>query len=129
MKKEWKEAIQRDDVERLGRLLNSETDINMRDRYGQTALMIAARDGRSSAVRFLVANGAALDHTAKYGLSAVMLAVINGHVDTVRILAEAGADLEIRGTGAPGFEGKTAVDLATAQSRFDMVEILRKGRK
>ncbi len=128
MKKDWKEASQRDDVERLGRLLNSGTDINTRDRYGQTALMIAARDGRSRAARFLVANGAALDHTAKYGLSAVMLAVINGHVDTVRILAEAGADLEIRGTGAPGFEGKTALDLATARSRFDMVEILRKAR-
>ena len=87
--------------------------------------MIAAQRGESSVVRFLLENGAALDHTAKYGLSAVMLAVIVGHADIVRALVEAGADLNLRGTGAPGFAGKTALELATARGQADMVAVLR----
>jgi len=65
-----------------------------------------------------------LDHTAKYGLSALMLAVIEGHVEIVRALVAAGADVALRGTGAPGFAGKTAWDLATAQGRPDIAELL-----
>jgi ankyrin repeat protein len=55
-----------------------------------------------------------------------MLAVICSHGDIVRALVEAGADIEIRGTGAPGFDGKNALDLATAHGRLDMVEVLRR---
>jgi ankyrin repeat protein len=124
MKRDWEQAVRLGDVECLRRLLTAGADINARDRYGQTALMIAALGGVSSVVRLLVENGAALNHTAKYGLSALMLAVIGGHVDIVRALVEAGADLTIRGTGAPGFAAKTALDLATAQSRFDIAEVL-----
>jgi len=44
----------------------------------------------------------------------VMLAVIAGHKEIARALAHAGADLTLQGTGAPGFAGKTAADLAAA---------------
>ena len=60
--------------------------------------------------------GADLNATAKYRLSALMLAVIAGHADVARRLVSAGADLTITGSGAPGFEGKTAHDLARARS-------------
>jgi uncharacterized protein len=50
--------------------------------------------------------------TAKYGLSALVLAVVAGHVAIARLLARAGADLTLRGSGAPGFSGKSAYDLA-----------------
>src|SRR5207248_8244131 len=63
----------------------------------------------------LIVQGAALDHTAKYGLSALMLAAVRGHTDVVSRLIDAGADVSLRGTGAPGFAGKTALDLATAR--------------
>jgi ankyrin repeat protein len=122
---DWTDAARLGDVDRLRCLLASGADVNARDEHGQTALMIAAGNGRSSAIRLLVENGAVLDCTAKYGLSAVMLAVIGGHLDAVRTLAEAGANLAIRGTGAPGFSGKTAVELAAALDRIDIVEVLR----
>jgi ankyrin repeat protein len=125
VKPDWEQAVRRGEIECLRRLLAAGADINARDRYGQTALMIAARKGESSVVRFLLKNGAGLDYTAKYGLSAMMLAVIGGHADIVRALVEAGADPSIRGTGAPGFAGKTALELATARSRFDMAALLR----
>jgi ankyrin repeat protein len=74
--------------------------------------MVAAKRGDTETVRWLVAHGASLDRVAKFRLSALMLAVVNGHLDVARILADAGADLTLRGSGAPGFAGKRALDLA-----------------
>ena len=54
-----------------------------------------------------------------------MLAVINGHVDVVRLLVRAGVDPELQGIGAPGFAGKTALDLAVGRDESEMVDILR----
>lgn len=125
MKTEWLEGIERGDVAQLGRLLSSGADVNARDRYGQTGLMIAAGRGKADVLRLLIDRGAALDQTAKFGLSAVMLAVINGHVEIVRMLVQAGARLDLRGTGAPGFSGKSAADLAAERGEPAMAEALR----
>ena len=125
MTPEWKTAVTAEDTTRLRELLDTGSDINARDEYGQTALMIAARDGRTASVRWLVEHGADLNHTAKFHLSALMLAVINGRDAIVGILVDAGADRLIRGTGAPGFEGKTALDIATAANRVIMMALLR----
>jgi ankyrin repeat protein len=56
-----------------------------------------------------------------------MLAVINGRDAIVGLLVDAGADLTIRGTGAPGFDGKTALDIARAGGREIMVALLSDG--
>ena len=77
--------------------------------------MLAARGGHLEAVRVLVEAGANLDVTAKFGLSALMLAVVNEHDIIARHLRAAGADVSLEGTGAPGFDGKTAADLARAR--------------
>ena len=125
MTREWEEAVRRGSIPELLRLLADGADIDARDRRNQTALMLAAAQGHGHVVGWLVERGAALDHTAKYGLSALMLAVVRGHVEVVRILAGAGASLSLLGTGAPGFAGKTALDLAIARGDPDTVEILR----
>lgn len=126
MPREWEEAVRRGDVETVRRLIASGQDVNASDRYGQTALMVAAREGHARVVSLLVESAAELNHTAKYGLSAVMLAVIRGDAACVEALVRAGADLSIRGTGAPGFFGKTALDLAAAQGRSDIASILER---
>lgn len=100
------------DTDILRRLHAAGADLNARDRYGQTALMLAAVRGHAGAVRDLVDRGADLDVTAKYGLSALMLAVVNRHAEVARILIRAGADLNLEGSGAPGFAGRTARELA-----------------
>jgi ankyrin repeat protein len=113
MEKRWEQAAQAGDEQAARRMIGEGVEVNAKDRYGQTTLMIAAIRGHTELVRLLVQSGAELNTTAKYHLSALMLAVINGHAEIVRILAEAGADAQIRGTGAPGFWGKTALDLAS----------------
>jgi ankyrin repeat protein len=96
--------------------------------------MLAAVRGHLPAVRALVDAGADLDRRAKFGLTATMLAVINEHIQVACVLAAAGADLAVRGSGAPGFEGKTAGDLARERGMHELaaelesVEAVRLGR-
>ncbi len=122
---DWEDAVRRGSIHELQRRLADGTDIDALDGHGQTALMLAAVAGHEHVVEWLVERGASLDHTAKYGFSALMLAVVGGHVEVVRRVAKAGANLSLRGTGAPGFAGKTALDLAIDLERPEIVEILR----
>ena len=124
MTPDWKNAVRDGDVAQLKALLAAGMDINALDEHGQTGLMIAARDGKTAAVRWLIEHGAGLNHTAKYHLSALMLAVINGRDAIVGILVDAGADRSIQGSGAPGFAGKTALDIARGGGREIMVALL-----
>lgn len=125
MTPDWQEAARGGAITGLERLLSLGVDIDARDRYGQTALMLAAAAGHTRAVEFLATHGAVLDYTAKFGLSALMLAVVRGHSDVVQVLVGTGASLDLRGTGAPGFAGKTAYDLAVARGDATIIEALR----
>lgn len=116
----WEEAVRRGDADVMRDLLSRGINPNARDPHGQTGLMLAAHAGHLAAVQLLVDHGVDLNVTAKFGLSAVMLAVIAGHKEIARVLARAGADLRLRGTGAPGFAGKTAADLAGARGWNDL---------
>ena len=111
----WRDAVTRGDAAAVRALLMDGADVDARDRHGQTALMLAAHAGHDGVTAVLLEHGAALNVTAKFGLSALMLAIVAGHPDTARLLARAGADRSLRGTGAPGFAGKTAHDLAVAR--------------
>jgi ankyrin repeat protein len=97
--------------------------VNALDRYGQTALMLAAVRGHLPAVRWLVEAGADLDRRAKFGLTATMLAVVNEHVEVAHVLASAGADIAPEGIGAPGFAGRTAADLARERGFHELVAL------
>ena len=123
---DWEGAAATGDVRELAHTVRAAgNDVEMRDRYGQTALMRAAHRGQLDAVKWLVARGADLDHTSKFGLSALMLAVIGDHARVARALAAAGADTTIRGTGAPGFHDKTAADIAEARGDQRLARFLR----
>ncbi|MFC3107800.1 ankyrin repeat domain-containing protein [Undibacterium arcticum] len=118
----WEAAIKRGDLPITLELLGQGADVNARNCYGQTGLMLAAHAGYREVVETLIAHRAKLDITAKYGLSALMLAVIAGQVEVARALAQAGADLSLRGTGCPGFSDKTAYDLA-AERRMQELSV------
>jgi len=73
----------------------------------------AAKTGDAAALAAQIAAGADVDARDRFGQTALMLAAQRGHHEAVaRALAEAGADLASVGSGAPGFAGKTAAQLA-----------------
>lgn len=125
----WQNAAKTGHVSALARLLDSGVDINCRDRYGQTALMLASVHGHDEAVRFLLDRNANPDATAKYSLSALMLAIVNRHGRIARMLLDAGADTSIKGSGAPGFAGKTAFDLAWERRQYELAEKIERAMK
>jgi hypothetical protein len=125
MSPEWERAVRAGDITALERQVAAGYDIDALDRYGQTALMLAAMYGVTPTAVWLVEHGADLDHTAKFGLSALMIAAVNGRHDIVGLLVAAGADQELRGSGAPGFAGKTARDLAAARGDDTTLQLLR----
>lgn len=125
MRTDWESAAKMGDAAALTAQIAAGADVDARDRFGQTALMLAAQRGHLEAVRVLVGAGADLDVTAKFGLSATMLAVVNHHEAVARALAEAGADLARTGSGAPGFAGKTAAQLARERGLEALAEALR----
>jgi ankyrin repeat protein len=123
MKKDWLEATESGDCNRVVALLNDGADINSLDRHGQTALMNAAYRGDTKLLRLLVEKGADLDHTAKYNLSALMLAVINGHLYIVRDLVTGGADTNLKGNW--GDFSCTPLEYALKLGRHDIADVLR----
>lgn len=128
MTAEWERAVREGDISSLRRQVASGADVNARDRRGQTGLMLAAERGHGEVVGALLAAGAGLNYTAKYGLTALMRAVLNRHTEVARLLVGAGADRSIQGSGAPGFAGKTAFELAQAQGSTELMEMLRSVR-
>ena len=128
MRVDWREAAIAGGSETIARLLADGEDINKRDRYGQTALMLAAVNGRDEIVGLLLAKGAALNVTAKYGLTALMLAVINHHAGVAKQLVDAGADLTVRGSAA-AFAGKTAGDLANDQDMNELAAYIARAEQ
>jgi hypothetical protein len=124
VRKELEMAAFNGAVDEFGRIIAEGADIDARNKYGMTPLMIAVTRGHGPLVEWLIERGADLDHTAKYGMSALMLAVVYGHLDMVEALAKAGARTDIRATGAPGFQGKTALDLARDRRDETMIGLL-----
>ena len=113
-------AFSRDDLEALRR------EISGRGNWERTATSGDARAGQREVVRWLVAEAADLNHTSKSHLNALMPAVIGNHDEVARLLVQAGADVGIKGTGAPGFAGKTAAVLADDAGAPDLAAYVRR---
>lgn len=126
---ELERAATAGDVLVLETLLQAGADVDAKDRYGQTALMLAAHGGHLVAVEALLRRGANPDVTAKFGLSALMLAIVAGHEAIAGALVRAGADLELRGTGAPGFHDRTAYDLALERGMAPLCAEITKAKE
>lgn len=88
---------------------------------GWNALHYAAFEGRSDIVTLLIAAGADINLKAPNSQSALMFAAKRGHLDTVRVLVGANADLTLNDP-----EEGTAVAMAKKAGHTDTAAFLEK---
>lgn len=86
-----------------------------------TALMRAALDGDTEAVKTLLARGAHVNVKDNEGRTALIFAVVNSHADTVKALLRAGARVNARAR-----DGGTALILAAANGHVEITRMLLK---
>ncbi len=104
------EACKRHDdptrVQLVELLIAKGAEVSHRDSSGATALMYAARNGDTEAVKALLKNGATVNIADKEGETALMKAAASScNEQTVRALINAGADLNAR-----DHKGRNALD-------------------
>ena len=80
--------------------------------HGADDVFVAARGGRTDALKALVGRGANINVADGSGTTPLMLAVLGGHLDTVlQLVMACGADMNRR-----DHSGRTALELAIAAS-------------
>jgi len=90
---ELRRTAGRGDVEAVEELLNQGADPNDRNRFGSTALHLAARHGHLTVVELLLAHGAMTSQRDNHGNTPAVLATWGVHRDVLRTLLERAVDL------------------------------------
>ncbi|XP_053768439.1 ankyrin repeat domain-containing protein 29 isoform X1 [Desmodus rotundus] len=115
-------AARRGNLALLRLLLNSgRVDVDCRDSYGTTLLMVASYAGHIDCVRELVLQGADINLQRESGTTALFFAAQQGHNDVVRFLFEFGASTEFRTK-----DGGTALLAASQYGHKQVVDTLLK---
>jgi len=106
-------AINRNDEQWTGFLLNKDADPNLAGKNGDTPLIVAARVGFEPAVEWLLSVGAKVDGTNRMGETPLIVAVQQHRMPIVRVLLGQGADPD-RTDHAAGYSAR---DYATRDPR------------
>ena len=115
----WKDSSNLKSLEEIKELLKKGADVNVSDKYGDTALMVAAINGQLEVVKCLVEGGADLEAKDGDGDTALLGAAIKGKLDVVKYLAECGAELDVKDK-----YGITALMRAVSWEQLDVVKCL-----
>lgn len=101
-------------------LIEAGADVNERDEYGATALIIAACRGRNQLVDILLRSGAEINATVEGSYrTALECGVERGNIETVRLLIEAGADLDTKDES-----GNTLLMIAKSKGYQEIIKLL-----
>ncbi len=101
------------DVTWLQFLVGQGADMNLPNRDGDTALIVASRIGFAEGAQFLLGRGAQVDRANRRGETALIVAVQQRNLPLVRLLAERGANPDRTDNAT----GRSARDYAKMDSR------------
>lgn len=94
-------------------------NIDMKDDFGHTALVVALNHGHVGIARLLIEKGASLNHVDDDGYTPLMYAVHKGHADEVQMLLDEGVD-----THTQNRDGFTALMMAAQEGRYKLASLL-----
>ncbi len=104
----------------MAMLIKAGANVNERNEFGSTVLIIAASRGRNQLVDILLRSGAEINATVEGSvLTALACAVERGHTETVRLLIDAGADFETKDKS-----GNTPLMIAKSKGYQEIVKLL-----
>jgi ankyrin repeat protein len=109
-----------DETQFISAVLNGRTGVDAKDRRGETALMLAARQGNPETVGQLLKHDADPNAKDKGGRTVLMYAAVSGNMETISLLLEYGGDVNAKDKA-----GKTALDYAKENNRTETADILR----
>jgi len=108
-------------IEMVKMLLEEEgADVNARNRYDNTPLMIAIRNGHTEIARMLIDRGADVNIKSNDGKTALLWASLRGQTEIVRLLIQNGADVSVKKDN----DGNTALLWASRNSHIEIAELL-----
>lgn len=85
-------AARQGDLEAVKRVVSAGTDVDDADRWGTTALLLAANSGHAEVVGWLLEQGADPNSRERFfGMTPMIAAISVGHRDIVSLLVQAGA--------------------------------------
>ena len=92
-------------------------NVDIKNRYQNTAFMLASMNGHQESVRLLLNHNSNIDCQDRDGWTALMLASVNGHKEIVQLLLDHNADIDLKNN-----DGKTALDLAKTDEIKEMIQ-------
>lgn len=93
---ELSNAARDGDLSKIKILLAPRVDLNFRNEYGMTPLMLASYMKHLDVVRELIKSGASLDVQDKQGRTALMRATTANNLEIIQELFEAGANINLQ---------------------------------
>ena len=81
-------AAEKGEVSKVRTLLEKEADVNVKDEFDRTALMLAAFGGHTEVVKVLLEAGADVNAKGKFGATALSFATERNHTEIIRLLKE-----------------------------------------
>ncbi|KAF5898539.1 ankyrin repeat domain-containing protein 29 isoform X1 [Clarias magur] len=115
-------AARKGNLALLQLLLNSgRVDIDCKDSYGTSALMVASYSGHYDCVRELIMQGADINLQRETGTTSLFFAAQQGHDEVIKLLFEFGASTEFQ-----TMDGGTALCAACQSGHSKVVETLLK---
>jgi ankyrin repeat protein len=106
----------------IEKMLAKGADVNATDqKHRSTALMWAAHNGHTEALKVLIRSGAAIDARREKGETALWFAAQKGQLETLKILVENGAKTDVVGR-----DGETAVAIAEKNGHTHVVDYLKR---
>lgn len=128
MNREIHEAAKKGDTQKISGLLDAGTEIDIKNKEGETALQVALDWKNAQVAKLLIENGADFKSYNKTGDMPLHQAALNGQDKVVRLLIDQGANANIRTIKKPGyiygFTGSTPLMLASAGGHSDIVAML-----